>query len=94
MTRSDLIRVVAADTNQPLALAEQLVDATFAAIRAALDANRRVDIDNFGEFEMRRYSARTERQPERVVEHPPHQQVVFRAKKEWRREAVMAEAAD
>jgi len=94
MTRADLLRIVASETDEPLGIVEQIVAATFATIRAALDAGERVDIDNFGRFSVRQYEPRTERLPDRVIEYPAHQQVVFKAEREWRRVVNTGMAAE
>jgi integration host factor beta subunit len=63
MTKSDLINQVAQSANQSKKDVEQMVDAVFDGIVAALKTGERLDIRGFGAFKVRDQAARQGRNP-------------------------------
>lgn len=63
MTKAELIANVAAATGTTKTLAEEVVNATFAAIADALAADAKLQIIGFGTFETKNRAAREGRNP-------------------------------
>lgn len=63
MNKTDLVNVVAAETNLNKKQAEEAVNATFAAIANALKDGDKVQLIGFGTFEVKDVAAREGRNP-------------------------------
>ena len=63
MNKTELINVVAAETEQKKALVEEVVNATLEAIAQALKNGEKVQLIGFGNFEVKRVEARSGRNP-------------------------------
>jgi DNA-binding protein HU-beta len=64
VNKADLTRVVADKTGLTRKDAAQAIDATFGAIRAALEKGEKVTLVGFGGFEVRQRKARAGRNPQ------------------------------
>lgn len=86
MNRDGLIHAIADETDEPLGIVEQIVDAMLNTIIAEVNRGRSVNIAGFGNFYQRSAAAQAKPHPhtgERTL-HPGYQQLVFRATGAWR----------
>ena len=63
MNKTELISVVAAETEQKRALVEEVLNATLDAITQALKNGEKVQLIGFGNFEVKKVEERTGRNP-------------------------------
>ncbi len=63
MNKTELINVVAAETEQKKAIVEEVLNATLEAITQALKNGEKVQLIGFGTFEVKRVEERTGRNP-------------------------------
>lgn len=63
MTKSELIEAVSSKIDVPKNRAEDIVNAVFDAMTDALLEDRRIEVRGFGSFSIRKYRARTGRNP-------------------------------
>ena len=63
MNKTELINVVAAETEQKKAIVEEVVNATLEAIAQALKNGEKVQLIGFGNFEVKKVEERTGRNP-------------------------------
>ena len=63
MNKTDLISVVATETEQKRAIVEEVVNATLEAITQALKNGEKVQLIGFGNFEVKKVEGRTGRNP-------------------------------
>jgi integration host factor subunit beta len=63
MNKSDLIRVLAKETNLPLRKSEEIVNLVFDTMSNALINDDRIEIRGFGSFMVKDYSGYTGRNP-------------------------------
>lgn len=84
-SQARLIADVAAVTEEPVGIVEQIVIVTFAAIRYEIDRGNPVVIDSFGRFWLKEFAERHERQGDEVIVHPPYRVPGFKAAHEWRK---------
>ena len=84
MNKKDLIRAVAARTEQPQAVAQKVVDAVFSVFTDALAEGDDVVIPHFGRFSMRKVAEHKGFNPrtKEAVVIPERERVTFRAFKD------------
>lgn len=86
MNRAALIHAIAEETDEPLGIVEQIVEAMLNRIIAEVNQGRSVNIAGFGNFYQRPAAAQVKPHPhtgERTL-HPSYRQLVFRATGAWR----------
>ena len=86
MTKADLIEAVAARAKITNRAAEDVVNTTFHAMRAAVLRGERIELRGFGSFEVKHYGSYTGRNPRtgKPVEVKPKRLPVFKAGKALR----------
>jgi nucleoid DNA-binding protein len=96
MTKKDIVKQIAAELNVSQNLVHEIVQRTFDEISTALVTERRIELRNFGIFEVRlraRRKARNPRTNERV-DVPERVVVNFKAGKEMAERIAALEPAD
>jgi integration host factor subunit beta len=63
MTKKEMAREIADEMNQPQTLVQEIVQRVFDGIIDTLEAERRVELRNFGVFEVKQRKPRTGRNP-------------------------------
>jgi nucleoid DNA-binding protein len=63
MTKKELARAVAEEMNQPQVLVQEIVQRVFDGIIDTLEKERRIELRNFGVFEVKKRKPRTGRNP-------------------------------
>ena len=83
MNKTELIAAVAEKTGMTKKDAERVVSATFGSITEALAKNDKVQISNFGIFEVKQREARVGRNPstKEQIQIPASRQPAFKASK-------------
>ncbi len=86
MVKSQLLQTLAARHQLPKDQASRAVDTVLEAIQTTLANGDRVELRGFGSFSVKRYPARSGRNPKTgaPVEVPERKRVVFKAGKELR----------
>ena len=103
MTKKEIVRTVSEDIGVPQLQTKEIVQKTFDAIVEALVAERRIELRNFGVFEVKRRAPRKARNPRTgdkvsvpekyVVTFKPGKEMEERVKKLERQAAVAARVA-
>lgn len=83
MTKTDLVTVVAAETNVAKKDVEAVVNATLSAITAALNDGDKVQLIGFGTFEAKDTEEKKGRNPKtgEVITIPASKRIAFKASK-------------
>lgn len=83
MTKTDLVNVVAAETEVSKKTVETVVNATLEAIQNALKENDKVQLIGFGTFEVKSVAAREGHNPKtgETIQIPESKKVSFSASK-------------
>ena len=91
MTKGDLINLVSDSANMPRTTAEKAVNTIFEAITEALISGRRIEIRNFGNFEVRHYGAYVGWNPRTHEKNPVDEKrgPFFKAGREMRERIAM-----
>jgi integration host factor subunit beta len=63
MNKSELVSILAKETDLPLRKSEEIVNAVFDALSKALMDGNRIEIRGFGSFEIREYGSYVGRNP-------------------------------
>ncbi len=84
MTRKEIVKTISEKLGLTQLVAHDIVQKTFDAIIETLVEERRIELRNFGVFEVRRRKARRARNPKtgRAVEVPEKFTVIFKPGKE------------
>lgn len=84
MTKKDMAKAIAEDLNITAQLTKVVIQRTFAAIIETLETEGRIELRNFGVFEVRNRKPRKARNPRtgEGVEVPSRRGVSFKASKE------------
>lgn len=97
MTKKDIVRTISEEVGLTQQQTKKIVQKTFDAIVESLVRERRIELRNFGVFEVKKRAARKARNPRtgRQVEVPQKYVVTFKPGKEMEaRVRDLAEAAD
>lgn len=97
MTKKDIVRTISEEVGLTQQQTKKIVQKTFDAIVESLVRERRIELRNFGVFEVKQRAARKARNPRtgRQVEVPQKYVVTFKPGKEMEaRVRDLAEAAD
>lgn len=80
MTKSELVRQVAAETGLSLAETERAVDSVFDTMIASMNEGKRIELRGFGVFEVREYDGYMGRNPKtgEPVSVPPKRLPFFK----------------
>src|SRR5271163_3411422 len=84
MTKKEMAKAIADDLNITTELTKAVIQKTFAAIIETLGTDGRIELRNFGVFEVKQRKARKARNPKtgEVVQVPSRTRVSFKAGKE------------
>jgi len=84
MTKKDMAKAIAEDLNITAQLTQAVIQRTFAAIVETLETEGRIELRNFGVFEVRNRKPRKARNPRtgEEVQLPSRRVVTFKAGKE------------
>ncbi|MEO2002427.1 MAG: HU family DNA-binding protein [Pirellulales bacterium] len=84
MTKQDIVRAISEQLDLPKAKAQEAVQTTFDALINALVKEGRVELRNFGVFQIKRRDGRVARNPRTgdIVNVPPRYFVSFKPGKE------------
>ena len=63
MTKNEMAHAIAEETNLPQTLVKEIIQRVFDGIIDTLKKERRIELRNFGVFEVRKRKARTARNP-------------------------------
>ena len=63
LSKEEIARIIAAESGYPINMVRNVVDMVPIVIKTALKGGRRVQLNNFGSFEMKRRAPRTGRNP-------------------------------
>ena len=103
MTKKDIVKHIAEQTNQPQLKIKEIVQMTFDTIVETLVKHGRIELRNFGVFEVKRRKARRARNPrtgdpvavesKNVVTFQPGKEMEIRVKKQTKTEAKKSKRA-
>src|ERR1700691_3684844 len=84
MTKKEMAKAIAEDLNITTELTKEVIQKTFAAIIETLETDGRIELRNFGVFEVRKRKPRKARNPRtgEVVQVPSRKVVSFKVGKE------------